>query len=170
MTKTFRKKKSTKKWPKFFEKKKALKSDQNVFGTFCSLPYPSWVCKIFNSEKWRNIFPKFFSHFLLLKNFILTYQLLFFCRQKWKVISRDHELWGVKFDLKTDFQTHLSFFLLGLFWRPRYQKYSPWTGEFILWHRGTDKRVKPIQKWPNNRQKLKISPNTCFRLSANVLS
>ena len=28
----------------------------------------SGVCKIFNSEKWRNIFLKFFSHFLLLKN------------------------------------------------------------------------------------------------------
>ena len=33
----------------------------------CTQP-SSWVCKIFNSEKWRNIFLKFFSHFLLLKN------------------------------------------------------------------------------------------------------
>ena len=111
------------------------------------------------TEKFSTIFTgencwKFFSHFLVLKNFILTYQLLFFCRQKWKVISRDHELWGVKFDLKTGFQTLLSFFLVGLFSRPRYQKYSPWTGEFILGHRGTHKRVRDIQKWPNNRQKI----------------
>ena len=77
----------------------------------------------------------------------------FFCHQKWKVISRDHELWEVKIWFKIySLQTLLSFFLVGLFCRPRYHKSSPWTGKFILWHRSTHKRVRAIHKWPNNCQ------------------
>ena len=122
----------TKKWPDFF------------FQSFCTKKWPNFFFNLFNTQKWRKHFRKNFGHFLRLKNFTLTYQLLFFWHKKWKVISRDHELWGVKFDLKTGFQTLLSFFLVGLFSRPRYQKYSPWTGEFILGHRGTHKCVTAI--------------------------
>ena len=129
------------KYPKYFYSLFTVKKIRNIFSHFLLLKN---IRNIFSHFLALKKFGNIFSHFLLLKNFILTYQLLFFCRQKWKVISRDHELWEVKFDLKTGFQTLLSFFLVGLFSRPRYQKYSPWTGEFILGHRGTHKCVTTI--------------------------
>ena len=141
---------------------------QLVFQSFCTKIWTNFFSNLFNTQKWRKHFQiNFWSHFTVEK-FSKFFQSLFTVENFRKIFSNFLWLknftysrinfffwaWGVKFDSKTGFQTLLSFFLVGLFSRPRYQKYSPWTGESILRHRSTHKRVKAIQNKPNNRQKI----------------
>ena len=140
----------TKKWPNFFFNLFALKSDPTFFSIFLTLKSDA------------NIFEKFLVTFYGWKILHTHVSTSFFWTQKMK----SHLTWWwaleSKFDLKTGFQTLLSFFLVGLFSRPRYQKYSPWTGDSILRHRSTHKRVKAIQNKPNNRQKIENFPKSMF--------
>ena len=55
----------------------------------------------------------FWSLFTVEKFYILTYQLLFFWHKKWKVISRDYELWGGQIWFKNWFSNAPIFFSCG---------------------------------------------------------